>query len=503
MPEWMIYILKVNTAIVLFYLGYYFLLRKLTFFNLNRYYLLFGSLFSLFYPLVDIGDLFVRHQYLPQPNFQLLRFEDIVSATEPKIVFWDILGILFWVVVVLLMIRFIIRLVTLWGIHRKSEPAVYDYYHYQKVLLKINPFSFWKSIYMNPSLHEEQDLKEIFKHESVHVNELHTVDVLLIEIICAACWFNPAIWFMRSAIKENLEFLTDSKVLGSGIDRKTYQYSLVNMITQNPSPLIANHFNLKALKRRIQMMNKKNSSRLNLGKYFFLIPAITLSVMVFTVSKAYQHQKQTTDERKPDSLDHAKQDNLAGEELGITIDKSNSGEMQDSSKKKNNALIKVKPNLQPQPLYILDGRPMEESYKLNEVDPNTIESIHVLKDSSATALYGSKGKHGVVLITTKIGGNKNNKINHFATDENIVALDNKIDIKVNSPVEKERVFITANGKDDKTIVRGLPKEVVYIIDGKLSDETAVEKLNTDEIESVDVTKESKSKGTVRITTKKK
>jgi len=496
MPEWMIYILKVNMAIVLVYLGYYFLLRKLTFFYLNRCYLLVGTLFSLLYPSVDIASLIAGHQYLPQQNLHLLRFADIVQTDQSTIVLWEVLGVLFWAVVVLLVIRFIIRLMTLWSIHSKSEAAVYDYYHYQKVLLKINPFSFWKSIYMNPSLHEEKDLKEIFKHESVHVKELHTVDVLFIEIICAVCWFNPAVWCMRLAIKENLEFLTDSKVLDSGIDRKTYQYSLVNMITQNHSTFIANHFNLKALKRRIQMMNKKNSSRLNLGKYFFLVPAITLSVTVFTVSKAYQHQEQTTDEKKQDSLDLTKQGDLNGKVLGVAVKKNSSDETQDSTKKKkDNVLIKVSPKLGSEPLYILDGLPMVDG-NLNQVDPNNIEHISVLKDSSATAIYGSRGKHGVVLIATK-SGNKNRNINKFKTVEDTSKLKNNLDssmIKVNSVTaiksKKEVVVLAAN-----------PAEVVYIIDGKLSEKAAVEKLNTDNIKSIDVTKESKEKGTIRITTK--
>lgn len=496
MPEWMIYILKVNIAIVLFYLGYYFLLRKLTFFYLNRCYLLVGTLFSLLYPSIDIASLIGRHQYLPQQNLQLLRFDDIVQTDRSTIVLWEVLGVLFWAVVVLLVIRFIIRLMTLWSIHSKSEAAVYDYYHYRKVLLKINPFSFWKSIYMNPSLHEEKDLKKIFKHESVHVKELHTVDALFIEIICAVCWVNPAVWCMRLAIKENLEFLTDSKVLDSGVDRKTYQYSLVNMITQNHSTFIANHFNLKALKRRIQMMNKKNSSRLNLGKYFFLVPAITLSVTVFTVSKAYQHEEQTIDEKKQDSLDFAKQGDLAGKVLGVTVKKNSGDETQDSTKKKkDNVLIKVRSKLSPEPLYILDGLPMVDG-NLNQVDPNNIEHISVLKDSSATAIYGSRGKYGVVLIATK-SGNKNRNIDKFETIEDTSKLKNNLDmstVKVNS--------ITAiKSKKEVALLAARPAEVVYIIDGKLSEKAAVEKLNTDNIKSIDVTKDSKEKGTIRITTK--
>src|SRR5213595_3438649 len=53
------------------------------------------------------------------------------------------------------------------------------------------------------------------------------------------------------------------------------------------------------------------------------------------------------------------------------------------------------------PLYVLDGIPM--SGGIGDLNPNDIESIEVLKDASATAIYGSRGASGVVLITTRQG----------------------------------------------------------------------------------------------------
>src|SRR5207244_1833732 len=50
------------------------------------------------------------------------------------------------------------------------------------------------------------------------------------------------------------------------------------------------------------------------------------------------------------------------------------------------------------PLYVIDGFP---TAGLNSINPNDIESIEILKDASATAIYGSRGSNGVVLVTTK------------------------------------------------------------------------------------------------------
>lgn len=74
-----------------------------------------------------------------------------------------------------------------------------------------------------------------------------------------------------------------------------------------------------------------------------------------------------------------------------------------------------------QPLYVLDGVPISSPVTstfstqilpfqninpLNSINPNDIESLEILKDADATAIYGSRGANGVILITTK-KGNKN------------------------------------------------------------------------------------------------
>jgi len=76
-----------------------------------------------------------------------------------------------------------------------------------------------------------------------------------------------------------------------------------------------------------------------------------------------------------------------------------------------------------QPLYVLDGIPIATGSfsqlgvgnqvlnSLADVNPNDIESIDILKDASATAIYGSRGANGVVLITTKRGKNQKTRVN--------------------------------------------------------------------------------------------
>src|SRR3546814_20755908 len=76
-------------------------------------------------------------------------------------------------------------------------------------------------------LHSAEEQRAIIAHEKVHAKEWHTADILAGELNRIFYWFNPGAWLMITAIRENLEFITDRRVISDGTDAKTYQYSLV------------------------------------------------------------------------------------------------------------------------------------------------------------------------------------------------------------------------------------------------------------------------------------
>ena len=80
------------------------------------------------------------------------------------------------------------------------------------------------------------------------------------------------------------------------------------------------------------------------------------------------------------------------------------------------------------PLYVVDGIPLMSNSGIETLNPQDIESIDVLKDASATAIYGSRGANGVVLITTKMA-NKDDKVRvQFSAAFSIQQLEKKIDV---------------------------------------------------------------------------
>lgn len=92
-------------------------------------------------------------------------------------------------------------------------------------------------------------------------------------------------------------------------------------------------------------------------------------------------------------------DALAGRVAGVTV-QSSTGQPGDNA----NIVIRGAGSItqDQSPLYVVDGYPMEDA-DANSIPPDDIASIDILKDASATAIYGARGANGVVLITTKRG----------------------------------------------------------------------------------------------------
>ena len=78
------------------------------------------------------------------------------------------------------------------------------------------------------------------------------------------------------------------------------------------------------------------------------------------------------------------------------------------------------------PLVVVDGVPMGDAGNLTSVNPNIIESIEVLKDASATAIYGSRGANGVIMVTTK-GGRKEHHNVWFSGKVGVGVFSDKLD----------------------------------------------------------------------------
>ncbi|MBJ6117165.1 hypothetical protein JAO76_03110 [Pontibacter sp. BT310] len=283
MPELLLYLLKVNVALVLFYLAYHVALRRLTFYHLNRLFLVFGIVFSTMHPLIDLSELFAGNQPIANAYLVTIPAWALTGQTitqTPTFDYWQLPVYLFWVGVIVMLMRFIVQFISLYKIHKVSEPANYKSIGFRQVTTISQAFSFWQTIYINPEQHKRDELEQILHHELIHITGWHTIDVLLAELSTVFYWFNPGAWLMKKAVKENLEFIADQQVVDAGIDKKEYQYLLLKVVGAT-QPQIANQFNFPSLKRRIAMMNKMPTPKVSRLRLLIALPLVAVLLVAF------------------------------------------------------------------------------------------------------------------------------------------------------------------------------------------------------------------------------
>ncbi|MEM6772276.1 MAG: M56 family metallopeptidase, partial [Bacteroidota bacterium] len=150
----------------------------------------------------------------------------------------------------------------------------------------VPPFAFFRYLVINPENYQGEALHQIIVHEKVHIHQHHYLDILLAEFLRIVCWYNPAVWLLNGLLKMNLEYIADREVLSAGIDRKSYQYQLLDMSVRGQSLRLTTPMNYSPIKMRISMMNTKKSSLIARLKYALLLPVCGFALMVIAPVQA-------------------------------------------------------------------------------------------------------------------------------------------------------------------------------------------------------------------------
>ena len=142
---------------------------------------------------------------------------------------------------------------------------------------EVSPFSWMRYIVMNRSDYEEHDAA-ILAHERGHIRLRHSCDVVLVDLLTALQWFNPAMWMLRQDLRAIHEYEADGEVLSQGINARQYQYLLITKAASIGGYSIANGINHSTLKNRITMMLHKKSNSSRLLKLLALAPIVGIAL---------------------------------------------------------------------------------------------------------------------------------------------------------------------------------------------------------------------------------
>jgi TonB family protein len=276
------YLIKVNIAIGLFYGFYALFFRNDTFFQWKRILLLSVFFLCILYPFWDISQQLVKSKILAQalqngPVFPTYYLNEVVITAQARpYSIWnhvpEILTGVYYSVMIGLILWMLIQIIGVLLVIIKTPTSEING---QKVYLKKGlktPFSFFGYIVLDSEQCNKDELNEILRHEKTHVRQWHSLDMIISDLMCAVCWFNPFAWLLKRELRINLEYLADRSVIHSGCNTVHYQFHLLRLSYHKAAATISNNFNFSPLKKRIFMMNKKQSSSISILKYALVIP---------------------------------------------------------------------------------------------------------------------------------------------------------------------------------------------------------------------------------------
>lgn len=283
MHDSFLYALQVNGALLVFYLCYRLSFTRDTFLKIRRCFLWGVFLISFVYPLISLEAWLERQPELPVAVVNYAELFSVVAFVPSEEVSWftwqNILLFVWGGGVGLLALRLVSQLVVIGRLAWKGKRVEWEGRRLIVLPKDMPPFSFLTWVFVNPAAYEKRELQEILIHERTHVCQWHSLDIVLGEVVCMLCWPNPVVWLFRKEIRQNLEFLADKEVIAAGYDRKHYQYHLLQLSRQLIAVPIVNNFNVTPLKKRIIMMNKKQTSGRGLWKYALLLPVTGLLIV--------------------------------------------------------------------------------------------------------------------------------------------------------------------------------------------------------------------------------
>ena len=602
MGIFLIYILKSAVCLSLFYLFYRLLLSKETFHRFNRIALL-GILFlSLLIPFIEVTtahqtelsqtvltveQLLMMAEAMDPAEVTVAQPEELSISWVQVLLLFYLVGIIFFACRNLYSLSRLLLLIKS-GKQERLEGGV------RLIVLEreVAPFSWMRYIVISRKDLEE-DGREILIHEMAHIQNRHSIDLLVADICIFFQWFNPGIWLLKQELQNIHEYEADETVINEGIDAKDYQLLLIKKAVGTRLYSMANSFNHSKLKKRITMMLKEKSSPWARLKYLYVLPVAAIAVTAFARPEVSDKVEKISsvkvndlvaivetkvaesagDTTKPADVKYvpaevrkrlkgtlvfevaeempefpgggmsafmdyiktnmrypasAKENGTQGRvTVQFVVDED--GSIKDSKVLRSvdkdmdaealrliNTMPKWKPGRQKgqpvavkftvpvmfrldddklektssangitvegyagngkEPLYIVDGKEVTPSV-MSALNPDKIERVTVLKDKSATDLYGEEGQNGVVLITLKQG-----------TPGMVIRRGNEV-------AENAKV----QHKSSLDLIK-----TVYI-DGEkvdLGTKTIDDLIPAENIEGIEVKKEAGGKGEIYITTKK-
>lgn len=509
-----VYIIKVAVLQTVFYLTYKLLLSRESFHAFNRGVLLTMQAAALLLPLLHITleTPAPVHHTIALAEATFVQTATVADGDGAGLTFIQVLTLVWIAGFVLLLVRSVVSLVRLMMLLRSGRLCETCGTLVTVVSGDTAPFSWFNRIVI--SLKDYlSGAREIVIHEQAHVSHHHSVDIALCNTIIMFCWFSPAAWLLRAELRDVHEYEADDAVLRHGVDASGYQLLLIRKAVGERLFAMANNLNQTNLKKRITMMKMKKSNPWNRVKAAIVLPLAAVSVIVFATPAATKMAGEVALESDKVVSEAGAMIVKAGakSENMTSVKASATGKMAVPADSVKQSVRVGAKSVSDDVLVVIDGRETNMN-ELNGLDASKINSVTVLKDDSATKIYGDKAKNGVIVVTMKKSAGESSASSASSENKATAGKVNTITIhQKGNPVtvgdvkDMRIVKLSSDGKKPTTVeVYNMEKEPTYMIDGKTVTKEEVEALLPNDIESVVVNKGGTSgENTVNIFLKKK
>ena len=146
----------------------------------------------------------------------------------------------------------------------------------------------WMSYIMMPHEWLQKENAAVWKHEMSHAHKAHSLDLLLLDLMQVFQWFNPVMFLLQKELEMIHEYQADRAVLESGADARQYKLMLVQAVAESRGYAMTSWLRQTNLKKRIDMMQRKESNGWNRLRALFIPLFATLFALANTAMSVAQ-----------------------------------------------------------------------------------------------------------------------------------------------------------------------------------------------------------------------
>jgi bla regulator protein BlaR1 len=275
------YLFKFSACLAIFWFIYILLLERQTMHRFKRFYLLAAVVAALIIPALTITHyiepIVTDFEVLPVFIAMESSFAKIPQVQAPFMDLETVLWLIYGLGVLLFSLRFIVNLFKMYQRITKNKTATERSFIYVLLEECRIPHSFFNFIFFNKSAYETKVIpNEVMLHEETHAKQLHSLDIIIIELLQIVFWFHPVIYILKHHVKLNHEFLADQAVLEGGTDTKTYQNILLQFSSNIQEYQLSSAINYSSIKKRFTVMKTQTSKTRIWLSGLLLLPIIAI-----------------------------------------------------------------------------------------------------------------------------------------------------------------------------------------------------------------------------------